>query len=91
VEQAHAYPLNPAKFSSLVTILGSWSPALPNNVRSEGTTGRTLTTQLTVTGGDAATTVDLCLSTCKAAGFTFAGVEYADQCCKCSFRCQFRT
>lgn len=32
-------------------------------------------------------TIELCQSTCLAAGYTLAGVEYADECCKifCSY------
>jgi hypothetical protein len=48
----------------------------------EGTTGRTLTTGMGVTGGGAAMTVALCTSACQAANFIYAGVEYAGECCK---------
>lgn len=53
---------------------------------SEGTTGRTLTTGMAVTGGGAAMTVALCTSACKAANFIYAGVEYAGECCKSAKR-----
>ena len=52
------------------------------NANSEGTTGRTLTTGVGVTGGGAAMTVALCTSACQAANFIYAGVEYAGECCK---------
>lgn len=48
---------------------------------SEGTTGRALTFGY---GGvaNAQMTVAACTSGCKAAGYTFAGVEYGGECCK---------
>ncbi|KUJ12265.1 uncharacterized protein LY89DRAFT_738058 [Mollisia scopiformis] len=47
---------------------------------TEGTNGRALTHGQTVTGGQPATTVALCIQTCKNLGYTLAGVEYADEC-----------
>ena len=57
-----------------------WSVIL--TLGREGTTGRTLTTGMSVTGGSAAMTVELCTSACQAANFIYAGVEYAQECCK---------
>jgi hypothetical protein len=48
---------------------------------SEGTTGRALTYQLGSVA-NAAMTVAACTSGCKAAGYTYAGVEYGGECCK---------
>jgi hypothetical protein len=50
---------------------------------SEGTTGRALPNDVTTPGGPAKMTVDLCTSACQAAGYVLAGVEYAQECCKC--------
>lgn len=48
---------------------------------SEGTTGRALTFQLGSVP-NAQMTVAACTSGCKAAGYTFAGVEFGGECCK---------
>jgi hypothetical protein len=50
----------------------------------EGTSGRALTNGVAVTGGSTALSVTLCVSACKNAGYSMAGVEYADECCKFS-------
>ncbi|KAF8862211.1 glyoxal oxidase-like protein [Acephala macrosclerotiorum] len=47
---------------------------------TEGTNGRALTQFTAVTGGQSAMTVALCISACKTAGYTYAGIEYADEC-----------
>ncbi|CCA72580.1 related to glyoxal oxidase precursor [Serendipita indica DSM 11827] len=41
---------------------------------------RALPVAMGVTGGAAAMTVEKCLDACKAAGYTFAGLEYAQEC-----------
>ena len=41
---------------------------------------RSLPNPVGVTGGPAAMTVEKCLDACKAAGYTFAGLEYAGEC-----------
>jgi len=48
----------------------------------EGTNGRALTTFTSVTGGSSAMSVALCIQACNSTGFSMAGVEYADECCK---------
>jgi hypothetical protein len=50
----------------------------------EGTNGRALTNYVTVAGGQPATTVALCIAACKGAGYSIAGLEYADECCEYS-------
>lgn len=50
-------------------------------IGSEGTTGRALTYQLGSVA-NAKMTVAACTSGCKAAGYTFAGVEFGGECCK---------
>ncbi len=35
-----------------------------------------------VAGGAAAMTVELCEAACRSAGYSLAGVEYADECCE---------
>jgi hypothetical protein len=55
---------------------------ISNTSCSEGTTGRALTNGLATTGGSGSMTVALCLSTCQAAGYPLAGVEYSGECCK---------
>lgn len=49
---------------------------------SEGTSGRALTQSLTstVSGGSASMTVEGCQVACKAAGYSVAGLEYAQEC-----------
>ena len=47
----------------------------------EGTNGRALGNYMTVAGGQPATTVALCIAACKNAGYSMAGMEYADECC----------
>ena len=47
---------------------------------SDSTGARTLTTGMGVPGGASAMTVALCTSACKQNGFTYAGVEYANEC-----------
>jgi glucan 1,3-beta-glucosidase len=48
-------------------------------------TARTLGNYVIVPGGTGATTIDSCLAACKAAGYSLAGVEYANECCKFFF------
>jgi hypothetical protein len=40
-----------------------------------------------VSGGPTAMTNELCQSTCLAAGYTLAGTEYSDECCKTLLLC----
>jgi hypothetical protein len=47
----------------------------------EGTTGRALPNGVTTPGGSALMTVALCTSSCQAAGYLLAGVEYSGECC----------
>jgi hypothetical protein len=42
-----------------------------------------------VPGGPSAMTNELCQSTCHAAGYTLAGTEYSDECCKYLFFCLY--
>lgn len=49
---------------------------------SDNVNGRTLANGLQVPGGASAMTVELCESTCLAAGYVLAGVEYSGECCK---------
>jgi hypothetical protein len=51
-----------------------------NSRRREGVNGRALGNGVAVTGGKA--TVALCIAACKAAGFSIAGIEYANECCE---------
>jgi len=46
---------------------------------------RTLPNVMTVPGGTTNMTIALCTSACKASGYTYAGAEYAGECCKYSF------
>jgi hypothetical protein len=48
---------------------------------SDNVDSRTLTTEVTVTGGQYALTVEKCVDQCISDGFTAAGVELAQQCC----------
>jgi hypothetical protein len=55
---------------------------------SEGTNGRALTNPVSVTGGSGAMKVALCVQACNTAGFSFAGLEYQQECCE-FFLCLF--
>jgi hypothetical protein len=48
----------------------------------EGNNGRALPNGVTTPGGSALMTVALCTSSCQAAGYLLAGVEYSGECCK---------
>jgi hypothetical protein len=50
-----------------------------NRLRDQGP--RTLTVGMATTDGSGALTVALCTSACQSAGYVFAGVEYAGECC----------
>ena len=52
---------------------------------SDSVGDRTLANEVATTNGSSAMTVALCVEACQAAGFSLAGVEYADQCCKSSY------
>jgi hypothetical protein len=58
-------------------------------VSREGTTGRALTDGVAVPGGPSNMTVDLCTSTCQAAGYVLAGVEFAQECCTIRLLCSY--
>ncbi|KAF4635308.1 hypothetical protein G7Y89_g2796 [Cudoniella acicularis] len=47
---------------------------------TEGTNGRALPNPVSTTGGASALTVALCIQACNAAGYSLAGVEYAQEC-----------
>jgi len=48
----------------------------------DNVSGRALPNGEAVPGGATAMTNEVCQSTCLAAGFSIAGTEYADECCK---------
>ncbi len=52
---------------------------------SDNVDSRSLVNAVGVTGGAAGMTIELCEAACKANGYTIAGVEYADECCKYYF------
>jgi Glyoxal oxidase N-terminus/WSC domain len=68
-------PATPAVMNSGA---GGWSSL--GCYTDHGVANRTLTTIMPTTGGAQALTVELCMSACKAGGFTLAGVEYAGEC-----------
>jgi glucan endo-1,3-alpha-glucosidase len=43
---------------------------------------RTLSHYITVPGGQGATTIEACQSACFALGYSYAGIEYANECCE---------
>jgi hypothetical protein len=49
---------------------------------TDNVAARTLVNGEAVPGGAAAMTVEACQSTCLGLGYSLAGVEYADECCK---------
>ena len=49
---------------------------------TDSVSARSLPYAAGVSGGPSAMTNELCQSTCAAAGYTMAGTEYADECCK---------
>lgn len=54
---------------------------------TDSVSARSLPVALGVPGGASAMTIEACQSTCLAAGYSLAGVEYADECCKCIVLC----
>jgi hypothetical protein len=52
---------------------------------TDSTSARTLSNYITVPGGTGATTIESCQAACLALGYSLAGVEYANECCKFSF------
>lgn len=49
---------------------------------TDNVSGRALTTSGVVPGGSSAMTNEACQTACSAAGFSYAGTEYAGECCK---------
>ena len=49
---------------------------------NDSVNARTLPNTVATAGGQNAMTVALCLSACQQAGYSLAGVEYANECCK---------
>ena len=49
---------------------------------SEGQTGRILLNGVATIGGAEAMTIKTCTDACRAAGYTLAGAEYGQECCK---------
>jgi hypothetical protein len=47
---------------------------------SDNVAERVLPVGMDVTGGPAAMTIELCLNACQAQSYTFAGLEYSDEC-----------
>lgn len=52
---------------------------------TDNVSARTLSNYIVVPGGQSATTIESCQAACKAAGYTLAGVEYSNECCKFLF------
>lgn len=59
--------------ASTWTFLGCYTDNYP--------TSRTLPYTASIPGGGGAMTVEACQSACSAAGYSLAGVEYAQECC----------
>ena len=49
---------------------------------TDSVSARSLPYTASVPGGSGAMTIELCQSACLAAGYVFAGVEYANECCE---------
>ncbi len=49
---------------------------------TDSVSARSLPYTASVPGGPSAMTIELCQSTCLAAGYVLAGVEYAEECCE---------
>jgi glucan 1,3-beta-glucosidase len=49
---------------------------------TDSVSARTLSQHIAVSGGASATTIEACQAACHALGYSLAGVEYADECCK---------
>jgi WSC domain len=73
--------------SSTSTISSSPTGAPPGwtflGCYTDNVSGRTLNYGIPAPGGPSTMTVEACLSGCQALGYQYAGVEYADECCKC--------
>jgi glucan 1,3-beta-glucosidase len=52
---------------------------------TDSISARTLANYIVVPGGPGATTIEACLATCNAAGYSLAGVEFSQECCKPSY------
>ena len=52
---------------------------------TDNVSGRALSNGVQVSGGAIAMTNELCQGACQAAGFSMAGTEYAQECCKTFF------
>jgi len=55
---------------------------IPLGCYTDNVNARTLSDYVIVSGGQSATTIESCQAACKAAGYSLAGVEYANECCK---------
>jgi glucan 1,3-beta-glucosidase len=49
---------------------------------SDNPSARTFSYYLVVPGGQGATTIQSCVAACSALGYSLAGIEYANECCK---------
>jgi glucan 1,3-beta-glucosidase len=52
---------------------------------TDNVSARTLSNYIIVPGGQGATTIEACQAACRSFGYSLAGVEYANECCKFLF------
>lgn len=80
-DNVDVYPDTIALFQAATTTIttGIW-PFL--GCYTDSIQARTLSHYVTVPGGQGAMTIEACQATCQALGYIFAGVEFAQECCK---------
>jgi hypothetical protein len=74
-------------YPDTIALFQAATAGTPNNWAALGcytdsVSARTLAKSVVVPGGQGATTIESCLAACHAAGYSFAGVEYSQECCK---------
>jgi glucan 1,3-beta-glucosidase len=75
--------------TTLSTITSTSSSSAPTSTGwiflgcyTDSVSARTLSQHPAVAGGPSATTIEGCQAVCQSLGYSLAGVEYADECCK---------
>jgi len=76
----------PTTLTTITSTSPSSAPSSPGWVFlgccTDSVSARTLSQRFNVAGGASATTIEGCQAVCHANGYSLAGVEYADECCK---------
>ena len=87
-DNVSVFPDTIALFTTGAVVVPPTSPSLLGwNYRgcyTDAYPGRTLGNLVQIPGGAAAMTIEACITSCSAAGYSLAGVEYGGECCKLS-------